>query len=151
MSEFEPRFAGYESKVRNSFARQPINETLGIEITRLQPGEVEFKMPYNRAYAQQHGFLQAGIVSAALDGACGYAAFSLMDEDAAILTVEFKTNFLAPADGEVFYFRGNVVKPGRTLTVTSGTAYAVKAGEEKAIATMSATMMALFNRKGIEQ
>ena len=48
---------------------------------------------------QQHGFIHAGIVSTALDSACGYAAFTLMPADAAVLTIEFKINLLAPARG----------------------------------------------------
>jgi len=91
--------------------------TLGVEILRLDPGEIELAMPYNCAYTQQHGFMHAGIITTALDSACGYAAFSLMPAGAAVLTVEFKTNLLAPAKGESFRFRAHVIKPGRTLTL----------------------------------
>lgn len=151
MSEFEPRFAGYAQKVRDSFARQPVMATLGARIDTLLPGRVELCMPYDRALTQQHGFLHAGIVSTVLDSACGYAAFSLMEEEAAVLTVEFKVNFLNPAEGERFAFRAEVVKPGRTLTVATATAYVFRDGEERAIATMTATLMALIGRSGISQ
>jgi uncharacterized protein (TIGR00369 family) len=123
--------------------------TLGIEIARLEPGEIELTMPYSRAYTQQHGFVHAGIVATALDSACGYAAFSLMPTDAAVLTVEFKVNLLAPAKGERFLFRSRVVKPGRTITVCDAQALAVDAGAEKLVATMTGTMMALFDREGV--
>ena len=86
-----------------------------------------------------------------MDSACGYAAFSLMPVEAAVLTVEYKINFLAPARGEDFIFRAEVVKPGRTLTLCDARAYAITAGEEKLIATMSGTMMAIFDREGIKQ
>ena len=43
-----------------------------------------------------------------------------MAPDAAILTVEFKTNLLAPAKGERFLFRAQVIKPGRTLDGVRG-------------------------------
>ena len=124
-------------------------QTLAIEIVRLEPGEVELVMPYNRAYTQQHGFMHAGIVTAALDSACGYAAFSLMPAGAAVLSVEFKTNLIAPAKGESFSFRARVVKPGRTLTFCEARAYAIAHGEERLIATMSGTLMAVLEREGI--
>ena len=73
-----------------------------------------------------------------------------MPEDAAILTVEFKLNLLAPAQGERFVFTGKVVKPGRTITVCEAQAFAISGGEEKLIATMSGTLMALFDRAGIK-
>jgi uncharacterized protein (TIGR00369 family) len=135
--------------VQASFARQTAMTTLGIEVARQAAGEVELKMPYNTAFTQQHGFIHAGIITTALDTACGYAAFSLMPDDAAVLTVEFKTNFLAPARGEQFLFRARVLKPGRTITVCEGQAFAVEQSEEKLIATMSCTLMALFDREGI--
>ena len=108
-------------------------------------------MAYAEPYTQQHGFIHAGIISTALDSACGYAAFSLMPVEAAVLTVEYKINLLAPAKGEDFIFRAEVVKPGRTLTLCEARAYGRTAGSKKLIATMSGTLMALINRKGIQQ
>jgi len=149
MTSFTPKDANFEARVRASFARQTAMATLGIEITSLTGGEIELKMPYATAYTQQHGFIHAGIITTALDSACGYAAFSLMPEDAAVLTVEFKTNLLAPARGDYFLFRGRVLKPGRSITVCDAQAFAVENGKEKLVATMTATMMALFDREGI--
>src|SRR5271167_4784676 len=116
MAKFEPKDANFEARVRTSFTRQNTMATLGIEISDLKAGEIELRMPYAAAYTQQHGFMHAGIITTALDTACGYAAFSLMPDDAAVLTVEFKTNLLAPAQGDYFLFRARVLKPGRTIT-----------------------------------
>jgi uncharacterized protein (TIGR00369 family) len=125
--------------------------TLGIEIADLKPGEIELRMPYAVAYTQQHGFVHAGIITTALDTACGYAAFSLMPDDAAVLTVEFKTNLVAPARGDHFLFRARVIKPGRTITVCDAQAFAAEQGKERLVATMTGTLMALFDREGIVQ
>lgn len=90
------------------------------------------------------------MISAALDSACGYAAFSLMPADAAVLTIEFKVNLLAPGKGERFLFRGSVTKPGRTIVVADGQAYAFGSdGEAKLIATMTGTMMTVRGREDI--
>jgi uncharacterized protein (TIGR00369 family) len=149
MSRFNPKDARFEDRVRASFARQTAMATLGIEIADVKPGEVELRMPYAAAYSQQHGFIHAGILTTALDSACGYAAFSLMPDDAAVLTVEFKTNLVAPARGDYFLFRAHVVKPGRTITVCDARAFAAADGKEKLVATMTGTLMALFDRDGI--
>jgi uncharacterized protein (TIGR00369 family) len=105
-------------------------------------------MNYSPDYTQQNGFVHAGIITAGLDNACGIAAFTLMPDGSDILTVEFKTNLLAPARGQRFAFRATVVKPGRTLTVCEGRAYAEHHGAEVLIATMSGTLMALPRREG---
>jgi uncharacterized protein (TIGR00369 family) len=146
---FQPQDSNFRERTRSSFARQQVMVTLGIEMVHVEPGEVHLTMPPNSAYTQQHGFMHAGIITTALDSACGYAAFSLMPADAAVLTVEFKTNLLAPAKGERFVFRAHVVKPGRTLTICDARALAIEGSKEKLIATMTGTLMAITGRQDI--
>lgn len=143
--------ADYEERVRASFARQQAMASIGAELTLVTPGIVEIEMPHAPGLTQQHGFLHAGVIAMALDSACGYAAFSLMPENAGVLTIEFKVNLLAPGRGERFLFRGSVTKPGRTIVVADGQAYAFAAdGEAKLIATMTCTTMTVVGREGIE-
>jgi len=149
MVQFEPKNPDYDARVRSSFDRQNVMRTMGISIADLSPGHIVLEMAHNDALTQQHGFLHAGIVSTALDSACGYAGFSLMPPEAAVLTAEFKINLLNPADGERFRFVADVVKPGRTLTICEARAYAVKGQKEKVVATMTATLMALVGRTGV--
>ena len=141
----------FDERVRSSFARQQVMATLGAELTVVTPGTIEIEMPFSPSLTQQYGFLHAGIISTALDSACGYAAFSLMPENAGVLTIEFKVNLLAPGKGERFLFRGNVTKPGRTIIVADGQAYAFGAdGEAKLIATMTGTMMTITGRESVQ-
>jgi uncharacterized protein (TIGR00369 family) len=147
MPRFEPKNPDYHRIATATFERQQAMRTLGISIARIEPGEVDLSMPYSLAFTQQNGFVHAGVITAGLDTACGIAAFTLMPAGSDILTVEFKTNLLAPARGERFVFRAHVVKPGRTLTVCEAGAFA-QAGdaEESLIATMTGTLMALMPR-----
>jgi uncharacterized protein (TIGR00369 family) len=149
--DFKAHDAYFEERVRKSFARQRVMETLGITLEKTEPGRIELRMPYDAAYTQQHGFLHAGIVSTALDSACGYAAFSLMPKEAAVLSIEFKVNLLAPAIGDSFIFVGSVLKAGRTVSVCLAEAYAEKSGKTKLVAQMTGTMMTVIGREGIEQ
>lgn len=135
--------------MRDSFARQALMSTIGATLERAGPGEVEIRLPFRADLTQQHGFLHAGVVTAIVDSACGYAALSLMPAGAAVLTVEFKVNLLAPAEGEAVVARGRVLRPGRTLMVCAGDAIAVKGGEERIVATMLATMMVVRDRPGL--
>ena len=122
---------------------------LGASLATVRPGVVEIEFPFQERYAQQHGFLHAGIVATVLDSACGYAAFSLMPAEAGVLSVEFKINLLAPASGERFLARGEVVRPGRTITVCQGQVAALRDGEEFPVAAMQASMMAIHDRDGV--
>ncbi|MCA1501282.1 MULTISPECIES: PaaI family thioesterase [Bradyrhizobium] len=144
MTAFEPKNPGYRAAAIAMFDAQPAMRTLGIVIVRLAPGEVELAMLHAPAFTQQNGFIHAGIITAGLDNACGVAAFSLMPAEAGILTVEFKTTLLAPARGERFVFKAEVVKPGRTLTFCEAKAYAEHDGKTTLIAMMSGTLMAML-------
>ena len=143
MSAFQVQDPDYEARVRRTFANQPALGTFGITLTKVEPGALELRMPYDAKFTQQNGFLHGGVVSAALDTACGLASYTLMPAQADILTVEFKINLLAPAKGQTFRFVGSVVKPGRTLVIAEGRAFASDDGREKLVATMSATMMTM--------
>lgn len=126
-------------------------KTIGAELTRVEPGLVEIELPFSEALTQQHGFLHAGVVSTALDSACGYAALSLMPANAGVLSIEFKVNLLAAAKpGHRFRFRGSITKPGRTIIVSDGQAFALAPGSEpRLIATMTGTMMVVTDRDGV--
>ncbi|MBR0810193.1 MULTISPECIES: PaaI family thioesterase [Bradyrhizobium] len=146
MAAFEPKNPGYRAAAIALFDGQPAMRTLGIVIVRLAPGEVELAMLHSPAFTQQNGFVHAGIITAGLDNACGVAAFTLMPSEADILTVEFKTTLLAPARGERFVFKAEVVKPGRTLTFCEAKAFAEHEGKTALIATMTGTLMAMVPR-----
>lgn len=147
---FEPRNPDFDARTRESFGRQAAMRTLGATLADVRPGQVVITLPWAEPLTQQHGFLHAGMVATALDSACGYAGFTLMADDAAVLTIEFKINLLAPAQGEHFRMVGTVIKPGRTVTVCEGQAFAIDAGREKLVATMGCTLMAVTGRDHIQ-
>jgi uncharacterized protein (TIGR00369 family) len=148
-SRFEPHDPDFAARVRASFERQDAMKTIGATLLSVEPGRVAIELPWAQALTQQHGFLHAGMVATALDSACGYAAFSLMTADAAVLTIEYKINLLAPAKGQRFRMVGQVLKPGRTISVVEGQAWAIDQGREKLVATMNATLMAVIGRDGV--
>jgi uncharacterized protein (TIGR00369 family) len=134
--------ATIEKRIKDSFARQTAMATIGASVTRVEKGAVTIELPFRSDLTQQHGFLHAGVVTMIVDTACGYAALTRMPASAAVLTAEYKVNFLSPAEGEKLVARGRVLKPGRTLTVCFGEVHAVKEGKEKLVATMLTTMIA---------
>jgi uncharacterized protein (TIGR00369 family) len=140
---------GFEDRVRLSFAKQGAMGLIGARLSKVAAGEVEIELPFKSEHSQQHGFLHAGILTTALDSACGYATYSLFPPEAGILTIEFKVNLLAPGDGELFRLVGKVRKAGRTISLAEGEAYAIKNGREKLIATMTATTMTIAGRDNV--
>lgn len=149
MSNFHATDPKFESRVRESFSRQLLLQTLGAVLNKVEPGIVVIELANRPEVTQQHGFIHAGAIASVLDSACGYAAFSLMPADAAVLSVEFKVNLLAPARGEKLIATAEVKRAGRTITVCTADAHAEENGERKLVATMLATMMCVRGRSDL--
>ncbi len=139
-----------EQRCRASFARQQAMTTIGASVLSVAAGEVELTMPFSEKLTQQHGFVHAGIITMLCDTACGFAALSLMPQDAAVLTTEFKVNLLSPAKGERFIAHGRVVRPGKKLMVCLGEVFAEENDKRKQVALMTASMMVIDTSTGLK-
>ena len=146
-STFEPRNPDWEAAVRGSFARQKVMSLIGAEMGALSPGHCEIRLPFRDDLTQQHGYFHAGVTSTIVDSAGGYAGFTLMPPEAGVLTVEFKLNLLAPAEGEFLVAEGQVLKSGRNLIITRGEVYAIKHGKATHCATMQQTLMTMHGKE----
>lgn len=136
--------------MRGSFAKQTIMATLGASVASVKKGEVEIVLPFSDKILQQHGFIHAGAIATIADSACGYAALSMMPDDAAVLTAEFKIHLLAPAKGERIRAVGRVVRAGRKLVVTIGDVFADEGGQSKQVALITASMMVMETTTGLK-
>jgi len=143
MTGFIPRNPDFENRVRDSFGAQTFMCAIGATITKLEPGAVDLTMDKRVDLCQQHGFIHAGVTTAILDSAAGYAALSLFNPGEDVLTTEFKVNLLRPAEGPRFVARGRVLKPGKTLTVCRSDVFALRDGEDVLVATALLSMIAV--------
>jgi len=146
MPDFNPPDPNFAQRVRSSFTKQQLMQTLDAKLTKIAAGEVHVELPFNIAWTQQNRQIHAGILTAIVDNACGYAAYTLMPAVSEVTAVEFKINFLAPAKGEKFIASGKVIKAGRTLTVCQGEIMAYDNGKERLIATMQSTLMVIVKK-----
>ena len=143
----QPRDPDWEATVRQSFARQKVMILIGAELGALAPGHCEIRLPFRDDLTQQNGYFHAGITSTIVDSAGGYAGYTLMPKGSDVLSVEFKLNLLAPADGEFLVAEGQVLKSGRNLVITRGEVYAIKNGRATHCATMQQTLMTMHPKK----
>ena len=144
---FEPRNPDWEATVRASFARQGAMTLIGAELVALAPGHCEIRLPFRDDLTQQHGYFHAGMTTTIVDSAGGYAGLTLMPAGAEVLSVEFKLNLLAPADGDFLVAEGQVLKSGRNLVITRGEVYAIKNGHATHCATMQQTLMTMHAKE----
>lgn len=130
-----------EDRIRSSFARQSMMQTLGAEIASVSTGEVVITAPILSGSRQQHDVAHAALSFAIGDTAAGYAALTVMPEDHEVMTAEMKINLLAPGAGDMLRATGRVIKPGRRLVIVTAEVHALTKGEEKLIALLQGTMV----------
>jgi len=134
-------------RVRASFMRQNAMTLIQASLERIEAGRTEIHLPHWHGVEQQHGFVHGGVVGMIADSAAGYAAMTVVPASASVLTVEYKMNLVAPADGAHLVARGAVVRPGRTLIVTRAEVFAVKDGKESLCALMQQTIMVMHGKE----
>jgi uncharacterized protein (TIGR00369 family) len=128
-------------RIRRSFDRQNAMRLIKATLPVVDRGHVEIHLEHWSGVEQQHGFVHGGVVGMIADSAAGYAAMTLAPDDASVLTVEYKINLLAPAEGEKLVAKGKVIRPGRTLVITQGEVFAVNGDKETLCAVMQQTIM----------
>lgn len=116
---------------------------IGARLTTVEPGRCVIELPVRDDLTQQHGFVHGGVVGMIADSAGGYAGFTLMPADASVLTVEFKINMLAPAAGDMLVATGEILKPGRTLSIVRADVVALQGERQTRVATMQQTLMVM--------
>ncbi len=145
-STFQPQNPRYAERARTSFERQGAMRLIGASLDAVTPGYCAISLVPRDELMQHHGYVHAGIVSAIIDTAGGFAGFTLFPADSSVLTVEFKLNLVAPAEGDLLVAEGHVVRPGRTLVITRGEVHAVRAGQRTLVALMQQTLMVMHGK-----
>lgn len=128
-------------RIRDSFDRQTMMQTLGATLLEVAPGKVSIAAPILPTALQQHGAGHAGLAFSIGDSAAGYAALSLMPEGSEVMTVEMKINLMSPALGDRLLAEGRVIRPGRRIMVVAADVWAETAGGRKHVAMLQGTMI----------
>jgi uncharacterized protein (TIGR00369 family) len=128
VTTFTPRNPKYRPAVEAYVAAQEYLRLIGVELARIAPGGVDYRVPFRNDLGQQNGFFHGGVVGSVAEAAMGAAAFTLVEAGQNIVGAEYKLNLLAPGRGPALLARGTVVKSGRTLIVCRADVY-VETGE----------------------
>ena len=143
----KPNDPDFAARVHASFLNQPAMALIGATMPVIEAGYTEIHLPYKPEVTQQHGYIHGGVVGMIADSAAGYSAATLTSAETGVLTVEYKLNLLAPAEGNLLVAEGSVVRYGRTLIVTKAEVFAVKDGKKTLCALMQQTIMTLHGKK----
>ncbi len=137
-----PKNLGFREATAGALADQPFAELLGLQAGEITEGVFELTFQSAERHLQHDGFVHGGVIASVADTCLALAAHTLVAFGERVLTVEFKINFLRPARGEeTIRCRGEVVRPGKTITVSEAKVFATAAdSSERLIATASGTI-----------
>lgn len=90
---------------------------LGMKLEVYEPGQVVYKMTVKKEHEAIPFVAHGGVIAALIDGTLGVSGLSLSAlENKVVSTVEFKVNYLKPANvGDALRCTGNVVNSGKRL------------------------------------
>ena len=129
-------------RVADSLARQGMMRALGVQLIRVQAGEVELALPYSEQVTQQQGGFHGGALGALADIAGGYAALTLAPPGTEVVTIEYKINFLSNFQGGEVRATGRVTKAGKRIIVTTAEVIHLDpSGKRTACALMQQSIM----------
>ncbi|MBP7765561.1 MAG: PaaI family thioesterase [Syntrophaceae bacterium] len=123
---------------REVLAEQPFSVLIGAELLQFSVGSAELKVPVKRELQQQHGFLHGGVVSYAADNALTYVGGSVLGP--AVVTSEFKINYVRPALGDCIIARAQAVYVGKSQAVCRCEVFAVTGEKESLCAVAQGTI-----------
>lgn len=142
----EPQNPKFEETVRKLFAEAGFIADLGIQLEAVGPGYCESSLVVKPKHLQHHSFIHATVQAAMADHTAGGAATTLIRENEAVLTVEYKINLLRPAVGERLYCKSTVLKPGKTLSIVESEVYAGSPAAGKLVSKATLTMAIIADR-----
>ena len=100
---------------RDLLAAQPFSVLLGASLDAFRPGHAALSLPLTPRLLQQHGYVHGGVVSYLVDNALTFAGGSKLGP--AVVTAEYKINYLRPVRGERMVAKADVVNAGQRLAV----------------------------------
>src|SRR5512136_524026 len=119
-------------------ASQPFSVLLGAELLYFSQGRAEIKVPIRPQLKQQHGFVHGGVISYAADNALTFAGGTALGP--AIVTSEYKINYLRPAKGAALIARAEVIHASKSQAVCRCELFAANDGREELCAVAQGTI-----------
>jgi uncharacterized protein (TIGR00369 family) len=122
---------------------QGFPEYIGFEVQKIAAGVLETQLKLRPDHKQQDGFVHAGVIATMADHTAGYAAYTLVEENFRILTVEFKINYFKPARGSLLKCRSRVINSGKKIIVAESEVCSPMADRQILISKAMVTLMSV--------
>ncbi len=124
---------------RQILARQNFSRFIGAELSAFDGIHVELRIPIRDELRQQNGFVHGGVLAYAADNVLTFAGGLTLGS--AVLTSEFKINYVRPGVGDAIVARGSVMYGGKAQAVCRAEIYTERHGTATLVAVAQGTIV----------
>lgn len=124
-------------RLRRAVLTSGFSTFLGAEPLRCWQGESELVIPLRPELTQHHGFAHGGVIGAAADNACAWAAASVAGD---VVTSSYTLHLLGPAQGERLRAKARVIRAGRRQVTVQADVFCESEAGSKHVATAIAAI-----------
>lgn len=113
MAELNP---DYVRKVIEHTNNAPFPRHLPFTLERIEPDHCQVRVDIQPCHMQPYGIVHGGVIAALIDTATFWAAFARIPEDAGMVNVDLKLNYLKAISEGVLHAEGRCIRPGRNIS-----------------------------------
>ncbi len=114
----ETDLSAHYTAMRDRYHKSPTHAFLGLRLEDLEPGRAKVTLKARPELRNNRGSVHGGILGAMLDSAMFMSARTELSADDGLITIEMKTNYMLPAEGETITCLAEVVRMGGSTCVS---------------------------------
>lgn len=130
----------YISELINIVKSSPYPSHMSMALTRIDLDSAEISLDLGPCHLQPFGMVHGGVLATLIDTATFWAAFLRLPEDAGLVNVDLKLNYLKPAVKGRLTAIGSCIQAGKSISYSEAR---VEDESRKIIAHGTSTLMAL--------
>jgi uncharacterized protein (TIGR00369 family) len=133
----------YIEALKRIVAESPYPRHMAMVLDHIEIDRADVAIELAEFHLQPFGLVHGGVLATLIDTATFWAAFLRLPEDAGLVNVDLKLNYLEPVVDGRLMARGICMRPGRSISYSEATVFDE---HEKRIAHGTSTLMTLQGR-----
>jgi len=136
----------YIEELKTVVKQSPYPRHMGMVLDHIEIDKADIAIELAPYHLQPFGIVHGGVVATVIDTATFWAAFLRLPEDAGLVNVDLKLNYLQPVIEGRLIARGTCMRPGRAICYSEAKVFDES---EKLIAHGTSTLLVLQG-KGLD-
>lgn len=124
----------------------PYPEHMAMRLTEVEYDRAVLQLDTDRCHLQAYGIMHGGVLATLIDTATFWAVYMRIPEDAGLVNIDLKLNYLKPVDKGLLTAEGRAIRSGNSISYAETRVLNEK---QELVAHGTSTLMTL-NGKGLK-